>query len=313
MTATTLPLACLILATMGRVVAQQNLGTGLAENGHCPEAMPYLRKAMARPLQKEVRKTVAIDLARCAMDVRANDDAIAAMRQLTREFPADPEVLYLAVHVYSGLSIQASQELLHKAPGSSQVHELNAEALETQGRWDDAAEEYKVILQNDSDRPGIHFKLGRLYLSRPKTPTTMDDARREFEAELKINPSNGGAEYVLGEIARQAGQWPDAIAHFTRASKLDPRFVDAYAGLGRSLMAADRPADAIPPLESAVKLQPANPEMHFHLATAYRRAGRKADADREMLAQRQAAEKARQVKDELNKAITGAQVERAPH
>jgi tetratricopeptide (TPR) repeat protein len=312
MNSTTLPIACLILATAGRVVAQQNLGTDLAENGHCPEAMPYLKKSMARQLEKNVRKSVALDLARCAMDVHANDEAMAAMRLLTREFPSDPEVLYLAVQVYSGLSIQASQELLHKAPGSSQVHELNAEALETQGRWDDAAEEYKVILQKEPDRPGIHFKLGRLYLSRPKTPTTMDDARREFEAELKINPSNAGAEYVLGEIARQAEQWPDAIAHFAKASKLDPRFVDAYAGLGRSLLAADRPADAIPALESAVKLQPANPEMHFHLATAYRRAGRKADADREMLAQRQAAEKARQAKDEMNKAITGAQVERTP-
>jgi tetratricopeptide (TPR) repeat protein len=312
MTLKTLPLACLFLTAAGGVFAQPNLGTDLAENGHCPEAIPYLKKALARPLAKDVRKTVAIDLARCAMDVRANDDAISAMRTLTREFPSDPEVLFLAVHVYSGLSIQASQELLHKAPGSAQVHELNAEALETQGRWDDAAAEYKLILEKDPNLQGIHFRLGRLYLSRPKSPSTMEDARREFEAELKVNPANAGAEYVLGEMARQAGQWPDAIAHFTRAAKLDPRFVDAFAGLGRSLLAADRPADAIPPLKTAVKLQPANPEMHFHLATAYRRAGRKAEAERETLAQKQAAEKATQARDQLNRAITGGQVEHAP-
>jgi predicted Zn-dependent protease len=288
-------------------VAQQNSsGTALAENGHCPEALPLLKRAMARPLEKDVRKRVAIDLARCAMEMRASDDAIAAVRALTKEFPADPEVLYLAVHVFSDLSVQASQELLYKAPGSPQVHEINAEALEAQGRWDDAAEEYRVILNTDPARPGIHFKLGRLYLSRPKTPTTMDDAKREFEAELRISPSNAGAEYVLGEIDRQGEQWPGAIAHFSKASKLDPRFVDAFAGLGRSLMAVDRPADAIPPLESAVKLQPANPELHFHLATAYRRAGRKAEADREMAAHQESTEKARQARDDLNKAITGA-------
>ena len=306
MSAATLPLAWLLAATVSGAVAQQNLGTGLAENGHCTEALPYLKRAMARPLEKDARKTVAIDLARCAMDARAGDDAIAAVRQLMKEFPGDPEVLYLAVHVFSDLSIQASQELLHRAPGSPQVHELNAESLEAQGRWDDAAGEYQVILRNDPNRAGIHFKLGRLYLSRPKAPTTVDDARREFEAELRVNPSNAGAEYVLGELARQVEQWPEAIAHFSRAAKLDARFADAFAGLGRSLLAADRPAEAVAPLESAVKLQPANPDMHFYLATAYRRAGRKADADREMAAHQEATDKARVARDQMNKAISGA-------
>ena len=61
-----------------------------------------------------------------------------------------------------------------------------------------------------------------------------------------------------------------------------------------------------------MKLQPDNPETHFHLATAYRRAGRKADADRESLAHKQTADKARQARDDLNKALTGAQVEKPP-
>ena len=289
-----------------------NLGIELAENGHCAEATPLLKRGLAKVTDKELRKTIGVHLTRCAMTLNSVDEAIATMRLLTHEFPGDPEVLYLATHVYSDISIRASQELMFKSPTSPQVHELNAEALETQGKWDEAASEYQQVLKQDPNLPGIHFKLGRLYLSRPKTPTTMGDARREFEEELKINPRNAGAEYVLGEIARQAEQWPEAIAHFTQASKLDSRFVEAYLGLGRSLLATDKNAEAIPPLEKAVKLQPDNPETHFHLATAYRRAGRKADADREILAQKQAADKARQARDDLNKALTGAQVERPP-
>ena len=290
-----------------RTGAVQSTDTGvkLAENGHCMDAMPLLKRAFARVTDKEQRKNIGINLVRCSNELNAADSALETMRALTKDFSSDPDVLFLAVHVYSDLSIRASQELMTKAPTSYQVHLLNAEALETQGKWDEAKLEYKAILEANPNLPGIHYRLGRLYLSAPKTATTMDDARAEFEQELKINPDNAGAEYVLGELARQAEQWPDAIAHFEKAVKLDPQFVDADLGLGRSLLAADRAADAIPPLERAVKLQPDNPATHFHLATAYRRAGRKEDADREFIAHRQATDRARQSADELKRALSG--------
>ncbi len=291
--------------------AAQDTGVKLAENGHCVEALPLLKKAFARITDKEQRKTVGLKLVRCSSELNLTDSAMEAMRGLNRDFPDDPDVLYLAVHVYSDLSIRASQELMYKAPSSYQVHLLNAEALETQGKWDEAAQEYRSILATNPDLPGMHYRLGRVFLSAPKTPTTMDDARAEFEQELKVNPDNAGAEYVLGEMARQAEQWPDAIAHFSQAVKLDANFADAFIGLGRALLAADRAADAISPLEQSVKLQPANPATHFHLATAYRRAGRKADADREFLAHKETTEKARQSADDLKKALSTGQVDKA--
>ena len=291
--------------------AAQDTGVKLAENGHCAEAMPLLKKAFARITDKDQRKNIGVDLVRCSNEVNATDSALDAMRALTREFASDPDVLFLAVHVYSDLSIRASQQLMVKAPTSYQVHLLNAEALETQGKWDEAKLEYQAILESNPNLPGIHYRVGRLFLSAPKTPTTMDDAHSEFEQELKINPDNAGAEYVLGEMARQAEQWPDAIAHFSQAVKLDPKFTDAQMGLGRAMLAAERPGDAVPPLEQAVKLQPDNPATHFHLATAYRRAGRKADADREFLAHKLATEKAHQSADELRKALSSGPAEKA--
>ena len=54
-----------------------------------------------------------------------------------------------------------------------------------------------------------------------------------MDQEIEIDPSNAGAEYVLGELARQAGQWPEAVGHFSRASKLDAGFGDAFLGLGQ--------------------------------------------------------------------------------
>ncbi|PYX58732.1 MAG: hypothetical protein DMG73_10135, partial [Acidobacteria bacterium] len=140
------------------------------------------------------------------------DAAIEFVRFLNREFPHDPEVLYISVHTYSDLSTRASQELAMRAPNSYQAHKLNAESLELQGKWDAAAKEYKLVLEQNPRLPGIHFLLGRLLLSKPDpAPSAAEEAKREFQQELEIDPSNAGAEYVLGELARQQNELPDAI------------------------------------------------------------------------------------------------------
>jgi len=89
------------------------------------------------------------------------------------------------------------------------------------------------ILEHNPHAPGIHFRLGRLLLSKPDPDGSLaEQAKQEFQQELEIDPTNAGAEYVLGELARQAQQIPEAIEHFTRATRLDAGFGDAFLGLG---------------------------------------------------------------------------------
>ena len=153
--------------------------------------------------------------------------------------------------------------------------------MKCRGKWDDAAKEYRLILQQNPRLPGIHFLLARLLLSKPDpSPTVAEDARHELQQEIEIDPANAGAEYVLGELARQESQWPEAIAHFTRATKLDAAFGDAYLGLGVSLISTKQFSEAVPPLETAAKLEPRNPAAHYNLGMAYNRSGRKQDAER---------------------------------
>jgi Flp pilus assembly protein TadD len=71
------------------------------------------------------------------------------------------------------------------------------------------------------------------------------------------------------------------VDHFTRATKLDTGFAEAYLGLGSSLMSEKRYEDAIQPLQTGVKLQPENPVGHYDLATALSRTGHKEEAERE--------------------------------
>ena len=283
--------------------------TQLAESGHCEQALPLLTKSAARLADTDLKKTVGLDGVKCAMAMNRMDAAVDFIRILQRGFPKDPQVLYVATHVYSELSIHASQELLYSAPASYQVHQLNAEALEAQGRWDDAAAEYNQVLQRNPQLAGMHYRLGRIILSKPKTATSNDEARREFQAELEIDPHNAGAEYVLGELARQDNNFAEAVDHFGRAAKFDGRFADAFIGLGRSLIAAGRISEAVAPLETAVKLAPQDAAAHYHLGVAYQRTGRKDDAEKEFAIRKQIAEQNRQLGDDVHAGIEGQQPE----
>jgi tetratricopeptide (TPR) repeat protein len=263
----------------------------LAKAGHCKEAIPGLKRAAQHDADAALKRDVGFAGVRCAMAIGEAEPAIDFLRFLKREFPRDPDVLYLAVHTYSDLSTRASLELATTAPTSPEAHQLNAEALEVQGKWDEAEKEYRQILIQNPNMPGIHYLLGRILLSKPDFgPAVAEQAKGEFQQELAIDPSNAGAEYVLGALARQSQQWDEAIQHFSKATKLDAGFGDAFLDLGVSLVTVKKYSEAIPPLETAVKLEPQNPTAHYNLAVAYRRGGRPTDADREFAIHRRMTE-----------------------
>jgi tetratricopeptide (TPR) repeat protein len=264
----------------------------VAATGNCREALPALKKASQPALGKDVKYRLLMATARCAMSLTRTEMAIGALLELNRAFPHDPEVLYLSTHFYSELASRSSQELAATAPNSAQAQQLEAEADESHGDWDRATLEYHKILEQASGRRGIHYQLGRIALS--KTPPDEETAKKEFEEELKIDSNNASAEFMLGETARQAGAWEEAISRFSKATHDDVGFDEAYLALGMSLNSAGKFNDAVPPLETYVKRQPGDPAGHYQLATAYTRTGRKQEADKELALQREAAAKAGQ-------------------
>lgn len=279
-------------ASANNAPASAQRGIQLAERGLCNQALPLLRKSLPHIARKKLRYDVAMATAQCGMSVNEEAAVVGALVLLRREFPHDPKVLYTATHFYSELASRAAQELAATAPTSAEAQELEAEALESHGKLEQAAAEYRKILQKYPDQAGIHYRLGQLILSEPPTATTADDAKREFEEELKVDPTAASAEFMLGDLARQAQQWDDAIVHFSRAAKLDAGFSEAFLGLGMSLNAAGKNSDAVLPLEKYVKMEPSDPAGHYQLAIAYARTGRRQEAERQMALQRETAKKA---------------------
>jgi tetratricopeptide (TPR) repeat protein len=263
----------------------------LVAQGHCQEALKILRRSAARVSDKQLKYSAEMATVRCAMSLNETETAVEALLVLNREFPNDPQVLYITTHYYSDLATRAAQKMASVAPTSYQAHQLEAEGLESQEKWDAAASEYRGILEQNPKLPGIHYRLARIALSRPQTPETAQEGKKELEEELQIDPTNASAVFFLGELARQAGQWDEAIAHFSKAAELDPSFAEAFLALGMSLNSAQRFQEGVAPLETYVKMVPEDPAGHYQLSIAYARTGRKQDAVREMTIQQELSQK----------------------
>jgi len=264
----------------------------LAAQGRCMEALPALKRILASPGPIEDRKKAGIAGMRCSMTMESSDSALDFLRLLSHQFPQDPEILFVLVHAYSDLSTRTAQNLGRTAPDSVPAHKLNAEALEMQGKWDEAQREYEDMIAKNPEASSLHYLLGRLLLSKPQPDAgAVQQAKEEFQKELQIDPRNAGAEYILGEMARQESQLEEAISHFSRAAKLDSSFGDAFMSWGFCLVTLKRYEEAIPPLQAAVRLQEGNPSAHYNLAVALSRTGQKEEADKEFAIHRRLAQK----------------------
>ena len=266
-------------------------GIDQASTGHCSEALAILRKAIPRIPDKKLKYRAAMAGAQCGMSVGQDDAVVESLVLLNREFPNDSKVLYITTRYYSELANRAAQRLLDRAPASAEAQALIAEAYQARGEYENATAKYRKTLEQYPNQPGIHYQLGRIILAKPLTPTLAEEARKEFEEELKINPGSPAAEFMLGDLAWREQKSEEAIDHFSRATKLDVTLAQPYLGLGIALNGAGRFADAIESLKKYVQLDPADPAGYYQLAIADARTGNRQEAERQRALQLEAEKK----------------------
>lgn len=259
------------------------LAMSLSELGQYEEALAGLEKGFKRSSDPVLKRMSGLELARAYTGLRRDRDAVEVALELERLYPKDPEVLYHAGKLFGNFAYLTMQRLGDVAPGSVWRHQAAGEAHQSQGDYDFAILEYREALKLDPSRPGIHYRIGRSLLLRgTQTNARAEDAEeaaKEFELELQIDPDNANAAYELGEIARKAGQLEKARQMFEGAVGRVPGFEVAQIGLGRTLAALGKPDLAVPHLQQAVALNPNNEASYYHLAQAYGALGKAAERD----------------------------------
>ncbi len=262
--------------------AEDVLGMSLAREGHTAEALPLLEKCFRRGGREEYRLEAGLLLFEIDSTAQHLREANEVLWALEAQYPNDPDVLYAAYRLHATLGAKALGELVRVGPDSARLHQVTAELLESDGDYAHAVDQYRRALAAAPTLPGLRRALGVALLNSSQETGARAEARKEFEAELKLNPRDAHAEYQLGEIAWWEHRPEEAAAHYARSVELQPKFVEALLGLAKARLLAGNIAEARKLLAQAVELEPANEVAHYRLAQAARELGEEAEAAKEL-------------------------------
>jgi tetratricopeptide (TPR) repeat protein len=252
------------------------LGLSLGEMGRFAEALPRLEKGFKQTADTEVRRMCGLQLLRAYTGLGRDADAVETALAMDRLYPDDPEVLYHTGRIYGNFAYEVMLKLHDKAPNSIWMLQAQGEANESQKDYEGAIIAFNHVLQLEPSRPGIHYKLGRVYLARYRDGQKQEDrdaAVREFNAELAVNPANGNALYEMAVIQQQQGNLDEARTQFEHVVERFPDFEEALVGLGGVCLENQKPEAALAPLERATKLNPDDEVAWYRLAQAERDTG----------------------------------------
>jgi tetratricopeptide (TPR) repeat protein len=259
------------------------LGMSLSELGRYDEALPAVARAFSQNEDGVLRRMAGLHLQRIYAGLGRDQESVDVALRLSRLYPDDPEVLYHSGRLFANFAYLQTMRLAKVAPDSVWLHQAAGEANQSQGLYDAALREYRQVLAAAPRRPGIHFRIGRVLLERSGKDGSADDlpeARRAFEEELALDPTNASAAYELAEMHRKAGELEPARKLFEQALTHYPAFDHALVGLARTLVAIGRPAEAVPHLRAALKQDPDNEVASYQLAQAYRALGNTAEQEK---------------------------------
>lgn len=252
------------------------LAMSLSEIGRYEEALPGVTKAFSQSDDPVLRRMAGLHLQRIYTGLGRDQDAVDVALKLSRLYPDDAEVLYHSGRLFANFAYLQTMRLATIAPDSVWLHQAAGEANESQALYDAALREYRQVLTLSPARPGIHFRIGRTLLARSNSSGASDDAseaRKAFEEELTIDPSNANAAYELAEMHRKAGELEAARKFFQQALTHYPGFEHAQVGLARTLLALGSPNEAIPHLKTAIEHNPDSDVAYYQLAQAFRALG----------------------------------------
>ncbi|HLK05656.1 MAG TPA: tetratricopeptide repeat protein [Candidatus Acidoferrum sp.] len=252
------------------------LGIALYEIGDYAAAKPRLEVALrANPNDGNA----ALYLANDSIHLGEFEKAAERLQLLSRQQPKNEEVWYLLGKVYMQLSQSSLAKLNEINPNSYLSHQISGEVMESMNNLDGALLEYKKAVELAPEKPGTHYHLANAYWSL----LLWEPAKKEFTAELAIDPKNCQAQWKLGDILiEQQAEPQNSLTELDKALALCPDLPEAHEDRGRVLLKLERYEEAAKDLQIAATADPAEPRPHFLLSQAYRALGRTREAQAEM-------------------------------
>jgi tetratricopeptide (TPR) repeat protein len=153
------------------------------------------------------------------------------------------------------------KDCVAKSPEKARPHNNLGQALETQGKLDEAISHYRQSLQVKPDNAESYNNLGNVLLAQGK----FDEAISHFRQALRIKPNFAEAHYNLGIRLAIQGKSDEAISHYRQALQVKPDYAKAHNNLGNALSAQGKFDEAISHYRRALEINPNLAEAHSNM------------------------------------------------
>lgn len=214
------------------------------------------------------------------------EDAAEALDKAAKLKPDDQDILYHRGRAHLLVSKNSYAKMFKIDENSWLVHRVMAQANAEADRHVDAIAEYEAAIKLAPTQPGLHEELGTEYRAANKIP----EAEQAFQQELEIDPNNVLAKYKLGAIEVEKGDGAKGKELMEAAQKEKPNLVHLDYNLGRAEMLLGNDEAASNHFERAVKTD-ADPEVveqaWYQLGIADRRLQRMDEARNAMMTYQQ--------------------------
>ncbi len=154
--------------------------------------------------------------------------------------------------------------------GITWVEFQQALALHRQGRADEAARGYEMVLLAEPTHLDALIHLGALRLSQGRA----EEAEGLLRRAATEAPGSAEAHGNLAAALQALGRYEAAVTHYQQALALRPDMLDARFGLAACLQASGGYEAAIACYETILAAEPAHPEANYGLASLLTQLGR---------------------------------------
>jgi tetratricopeptide (TPR) repeat protein len=216
-----------VACTPENVIAHNNFGNALAEQGKSAEAIQHYERAIQlKPEDAEAYMNLG--------------NRMAAQEKWTE-------------------AMQLYEQALERKPDDAKAHYNSGLTLSLQGKLDEAIPRYERAVRLRPDYVEAHNNLGNALLRRGR----LTEAVPHYERVLELKPGFAEARYNLGNTLAKLGKPVEAAEQYERAIQLKPDYPEAHNNLGIAMAKQGKLTEALQHFQQALNLATAHgkPEM----------------------------------------------------
>src|SRR5436189_4267380 len=160
--------------------------------------------------------------------------------------------------------VQRRAWLVADVPIGAKQHFDYGQALQKEGKWAQAEEQYKIALGFKSSDAKSHVNLATVLMAQAR----YDAAVPQIEEALRLQPDNGEFHFGYASLLQRLGRGDEAGREYEVAARLLPDSPEAHYDYALILASAGKGNDALVEFKRTVQLKPDYGDAQLKLADA---------------------------------------------